>query len=187
MTLPEPRVATTFLVLLIGALASGYVLTDLLSDQEKAAKPDLSLAYYLNDAELTGTGPDGSILFKVWTRTAAQSKYDDDIDMDVVRLHYGPPTALPWELRANEGRIPADATVIELTGDVVAVSETEGQPATIIRTERLDVNPATRNATTDADVTLEFDGRTIEAKGMLANFETNEVKLLSDVHGRFLP
>jgi lipopolysaccharide export system protein LptC len=187
MTLPEPRAAVTFLVLLIGALASGYVLTDLLNEKEKAAKPDLSLAYYLNDAELTGTGPDGSILFQVWTRTAAQSKYDEDIDMDIVRIHYGPPTALPWELRANRGRIPADAAVIELTGEVVAVSKTEGEPATIIRTDRLDVDPTTRNATTDADVTLEFDGRTIAAKGMLANFETNEVRLLSDVHGRFLP
>ena len=57
----------------------------------------------------------------------------------------------------------------------------------ILRTERLDIEPDTRNAMTTEDVTLEFEGRQIDATGMQANFETNSLKLLSNVNGRFLP
>ena len=41
--------------------------------------------------------------------------------------------------------------------------------------------------TTDEPVELEFDGRVINATGMQANLETNELKLLADVNGKFMP
>ncbi len=145
------------------------------------------MAYYLDNASLTGTNADGKVLFQVWTKHAAQSMDDTSIDMKTVRLVYGPPTALPWEVTAKRGRIPADISRIELHGGVVAQSAEEGEQPTIIRTERLDVDPETRVASTEADVRLEFGGRVIDATGMQANFETNEVQLLSNVHGRFLP
>lgn len=187
MNLPPPRTIASFLALVATALASSYLLSSFREDEEKTEKPKLSMAYYLDKASLTGTGPDGEVMFQVWTKRAAQSMDDTSIDMETVRLVYGPPTALPWEVRANEGRIPPDISRIELRGNVVAISAAEGQPPTVIRTERLDVNPTTRDASTDADVTLEFGGRVVDATGMQANFETNDVQLLSNVHGRFLP
>jgi LPS export ABC transporter protein LptC len=187
MNTPEPRAILSLVMLLIGAIVSGFIVSGFWKEDIKPARAELSLAYYLNQAELTGTGPDGKMLFQVWTRRAAQSVGDSSIQMDEVRMVYGPPTALPWEINANTGRIPADASVIELTGDVVATSATEGKNPTVIRTQRLDVNPATRQANTTRKVTLEFDGRTVNATGMHANFETNELKLLSNVNGKFLP
>lgn len=166
---------------------STFIVSELWKVDSKPAHAELSLAYYLDQAELTGTGPDGKMLFQVWTRRAAQSLGDSSIEMDEVQMVYGPPTALPWKLNANTGRIPADASVIELRGDVVAVSVTEETKPTIIRTQRLDIDPTTRQAKTSHKVILEFDGRIINATGMHANFETNELQLLSNVNGKFLP
>jgi LPS export ABC transporter protein LptC len=184
---PEPRTILSLTLLLIGAILSAFIVSGAWKEGSKPARAELSLAYYLDQAELTGTGPDGKMLFQVWTRRAAQSLGDSSIQMDEVRMVYGPPTALPWELNANTGRIPADASIIELRGDVVAVSAAEGTQATVIRTQRLDINPTTRQANTAHKVTLEFDGRIINATGMRANFETNELQLLSNVNGKFLP
>lgn len=187
MNTPEPRSILSLGLLLLAALISVYMASGGGSDDRKKSRPELSLAYYLKDAELTGTGANGQMLFQVWTRTAAQSPDDSGIDMNDVRMIYGPPTALPWELTANAGRIPKDVSVIELRGNVVAVSAAENKTTTIIRTQRLDIDPETRQASTLSRVQLEFDGRIVNATGMEANFETNDLKLLSNVSGKFLP
>jgi len=187
MNTPEPRAILSLVMLLIGAVVSGFIVSDTWKEDSKPARAELSLAYYLDRAELTGTGPDGKMLFQIWARRATQSLSDSSIEMDEVRMVYGPPTALPWEIHADAGRIPADTSIIELTGNVVATSTTDGKSSTVIKTQRLDVNPATRQANTTSKVTIEFDGRTVNAIGMRANFETNELQLLSNVNGKFLP
>jgi LPS export ABC transporter protein LptC len=184
---PEPRTILSLTLLFIGAVLSAFIVSGLGKEDRKPARAELSLAYYLDQAELTGTGPDGEMLFQVWARRAEQSLDDSSIEMDEVRMVYGPHTALSWELNARTGRIPADASIIELRGNVVAVSAAEGSIPTIIRTQRLDINPETRQAETAHKVILEFDGRIVNATGMRANFETNELQLLSNVNGKFLP
>ncbi len=174
-------------LLFIGVIVSSFIVSGTWSDEKKPSRPELSLAYYLDQAELIGTGPDGKILYQVWTQRASQSIDDSGIELDKVRMLYGPPMEMAWELKSKTGRIPADASVIELRGDVVAISATEGTSPTIIRTQRLDIDPATRQASTKNKVELEFDGRIINATGMHANFETNEIKLLSNVNGKFTP
>jgi lipopolysaccharide export system protein LptC len=187
MNTPEPRTILSLLLLLAGAIVSAFIVSGTWKEATKPARAELSLAYYLDQAELTGTGPDGKMLFQVQTRRAAQSLGTASIEMDGVRMIYGPPTALPWEINANTGRISTDASIIELSGDVVAISATEGNSPTIIRTQQMDIDPATRQASTTRKVTLEFDGRIVNATGMRANFETNELQLLSNVNGKFLP
>jgi LPS export ABC transporter protein LptC len=187
VTLPSSRTVSAFVLLLAAALISTYIVSSVEDDDTTDTRPKLSVAYFLDKAQLTGTDKDGKILYQVWAQHAEQSKTEQHINLTKVRMVYGPPTALPWEVRADMGYIPADAAVIELHGNVVASSVDEGSLPTIIRTERLDVNPATRDAMTTEDVTLEYGGRIIDATGMQANFETNDLKLLSNVHGRFLP
>ncbi len=90
-------------------------------------------------------------------------------------------------LQANAGRIPADASIIELTGDVVATTGTETENMTTLRTQRLDIDPETRQAESDEPVSIENNGRVLHATGLRANFESNQLKLLADVNGRFAP
>jgi LPS export ABC transporter protein LptC len=187
MNTPEPKTFFTLGLLLFIALASAYISSDGSADKQKTKRPALSMAYYLQDAELTGTDAEGFELFKIRTRHAAQGTDESGINLTEVSMVYGPPTALPWDLTANSGYITEDMSIIELHGDVVAVSVAADMQKTVIRTQRLDINPATRQANTTARVQLDFDGRVVNATGMEANFETNDLKLLSNVSGKFLP
>ena len=103
----EARRILFFVALLAGAVISSLIVIDMSDDDDKPAKPELSLAYYLDSAELTGTGPDGSIMFQFWTDRAEQMRGDDSINLNKLRMVYGPADGLSWELTANSGRIPA--------------------------------------------------------------------------------
>ena len=185
---PPPASTIAWLILLsVGALASALLALNLRQEQPETEKPELSLAYYLNEAELVGTGPSGTILYRVWTERAAQTRGADSVELAKVRMSYEPPDGLPWELQANAGRIPADASIIELTGDVVATTGTETENMTTLRTERLDIDPETRQAESDEPVSIENNGRVLHATGLRADFESNQLKLLADVNGRFAP
>jgi LPS export ABC transporter protein LptC len=187
MITPEPRTVATLLLLLGGALISTMLLLATNEEEQKTARPELSLAYYLDKAELSGTGPDGKLLYEVWTERASQSPSDSSIALDRVRMKYtAPGGATPWELQANSGKIPADTSIIALRGNVIAVSRND-RNNTIIRTQRLNIDPEMREATTNRKVVVEFNGRKVNATGMLANLETNRLELLSNVNGKFLP
>jgi len=187
MHTPEPKTFLFLGILLALALLSLFISSEGQGDKDDGWRKALSMAYYLEDAELRSTGPDGKEVFRILARNAAQEPDELGIKLTEVNMIYGPPTALPWDLKADRGYIPEDASVIELHENVVAVSASIDKPTTVIRTQRLDINPATREATTEARVKLDFDGRVINAKGMEANFETNDLKLLSNVSGKFLP
>ncbi len=187
MHTPEPLNVIRFVLLAAGATISSLMLVDTWTTDEKASKPELSLAYYLDKAELVRTGPDGKILYRIWTQRAQQTVGDGSIDMDDVRMVYGPTDGLPWELQANKGKIPADARTIELSGNVIATSGHGKEDTTTIRTEKLSIDPATRQATTRLKVVIEYNGRELNATGMKADFEANQINLLSNVNGKFLP
>ncbi|NOR20724.1 MAG: LPS export ABC transporter periplasmic protein LptC [Xanthomonadales bacterium] len=187
MHTPEPRNVIRLVLLAAGATISSLMLVDTWTTEEKESKPELSLAYYLDQAELVGTGPDGIILYQVWTQRAQQTVGDESIDMDDVRMVYGPSDGLPWELKANKGKIPADARTIELSGNVIATSGHSKENTTTIRTEKLSIDPATRQATTRLKVVIEYNGRELNATGMKADFAANQLNLLSNVNGKFSP
>ena len=187
MYTPEPRTVVKLVLLAAGATISSLMLIDSWNTEKKLSKPELSLAYYLDKAELIGTGPDGKILYQVWTKRAQQTVGDESIDMSAVRMIYGPPDGLPWELAARKGKIPADASIIELSDNVIATSGRNEQDTTTIRTNELAIDPATRQATTRQKVVIEYNGRELNATGMQADFEANRIDLLSNVNGKFAP
>ena len=187
MYTPEPRNFIRLVLLAAGATISSLMLVNTWTTEEKQSKPELSLAYYLDKAELVGTGPDGKILYQVWTHRAQQTMGDESINMDDVRMVYGPTDGLPWKLEANKGKIPADASTIELSGNVIATSGRSKADTTTIRTDKLSIDPATRQATTQQKVVIEYNGRELNATGMNADFEANQLDLLSNVNGKFAP
>ncbi|MGI9290973.1 MAG: LPS export ABC transporter periplasmic protein LptC [Gammaproteobacteria bacterium] len=187
MNAPEPKTFLTLGLLLILAMVSIYIAQDNQSKKEDQWRVALSMAYYLKDAELRSTGADGIELFRIKTRRAAQKPDESGINLTKVDMIYGPPATMAWDLTANSGFIPRDTSIIELYGDVVAVSESNNNSRTTIRTQRLDIDPTTKQANTNERVQLDFNGRIVNAKGMEANFETNDLKLLSNVSGKFHP
>ncbi len=184
---PEPRTLMTLLVLVTGAVITTYLAFVDRENDDGERETRLQLAYYLKGAELTGTDADGNVLFTVRTENAQQNISTRSVDLDSIAMEYGGATGLPWRVRADGGRIPNDTSIIELQGNVVVVSGAEHPNPATIRTERLDINPATLQASTDKRVTLTFEDRRLNATGMRADFETNNLQLLSNVHGKFNP
>jgi lipopolysaccharide export system protein LptC len=185
--LPETRTLIALALLTAGAIGSSLLLLNNKSDKKSLEPPELSLAFYLNKAELTGTGPKGEIVYRVWTENAVQSASDETITMDGVRMEYDPMNGMPWKLRANTGTIEDKLRTIQLSGDVVATGVEDEQSVVIIRTQVLDMDPETQEASTDGEVTIDYNGRILKALGMRANLKSNQVKLLADVNGKFIP
>lgn len=187
MYLPEARTLISLALLAAAAAGSGLLLLNTGQEKNEPEPPELSLAFYLNKAELTGTGPSGEIVYQVWTEKASQETSDESIAMDSVRMVYGPPDSIPWKLHANSGSIPAKARIISLRGDVVATAGDNDSNKMIIRTQQMDIDPATREATSRREVAIDYNGRILNAVGMRANLESKQLTLLADVNGQFLP
>jgi lipopolysaccharide export system protein LptC len=180
------RYATTA-ALIVGAVASGLLLFR--SDPDKDDQDGslrLGMGYYMTDAELSGTGDDGKTLYRVNTRTARQSLEDNSINFQQISMTYSPLAEMPWDLTANTGRIPPNEDIIQLTGDVVAISRAVDEPQTIIRTDYLEIDPDTYIARTDRKVTVEHAGSTVFATGLRAYFKEDRLQLISNVNGKFV-
>ncbi len=184
---PEPRTLLILVVLSAVAAVTTFLAFSERDDEAADRDPQLQLAYYLKDAELTGTAADGTVLYTVRTKNAQQNVRTRSVELEGITMEYGGATGLPWNVRANGGRIPNSTNVIELQGNVVVVSGPNHPNPATIRTERLDINPETLEANTDRRVTLTFADRRLNATGMRADFETNNLQLLSNVHGKFNP
>ncbi|MBT8422471.1 MAG: LPS export ABC transporter periplasmic protein LptC [Gammaproteobacteria bacterium] len=187
MTMPDLR--TVMVLLLLGAIAAvtSFVVYVNNEDDDVAERPELQLAYYLDSATLTGTGPDGQVRYSMTTRRAQQRNDAQEIALDDIRMDYGAPQGLPWKVRADRGRIPQGESVIVLEGNIIAISGADHPNRTEIRTQILSIDQNTMLARTNEKVTLLFEERRLNATGMEADFATNNLKLLSNVNGKFIP
>jgi len=105
-----------------------------------------------------------------------------------VRLNYSPQSDVPWTINADTATIHADEQRVQLEGHVRAISR-EGFSGsdTEIRTEYLEIYPENFMAETDERVQIRIGERSLTATGMLASLKDNQVKLKSNVRGKFAP
>lgn len=92
-----------------------------------------------------------------------------------------------WDVRAQRGHVPEDGKELQLRGHVIALSPPQTPPPTRIETEELNLFPRENRATSAAAVTLVRPGLTMRGRGLRAEFDRQQVSLLSDVHARYVP
>ena len=195
---PEFQHPVRFAVLLAAALITTFLVFRTASRDDAApAAPRPGLGYYVKDARLTGTGPDGQILYRVSTTAAEQLLADGTITMRDVTVDYEPAAQVPWKLRADRGQIPPDRNIIELLGDVVAATAvnpadaaTNGRSSAaplLIRTDYLELDPEAYVARTESFVAVERNRDTLHAKGMRVYLKQDRLQFNAEVRGRFLP
>ena len=92
-----------------------------------------------------------------------------------------------WDVRAQRGLVPDDGKELRLRGRVVATSPPQAPPPTRIETEELNLFPRENRAASASTVTLTRPGLTMRGHGMRADFDRQQVSLLSDVHTRYVP
>lgn len=187
-----------FAALAVAALATTWlVFRNPAPEVETTAGPRLGLGYYVRDARLTGSGPDGRILYRVSAVAAEQLLADGTITLREVAVDYEPAAQVPWKLRADRGQIPPDRNIIELTGEVTAT--TAVSPAAtgarnrssaaplLIRTDYLELDPEAYIARTERMVAVERDRDTLRARGMRVYLKQDRLQFNAEVRGRFLP
>ena len=185
----SPREIAATVVLTAGAVTSGYL--SLSSGDEDAAPPSLDAShrgYYLRSARILGTAPDGSLLYELQAREAEQLG-QDRIAFSDVHIDYSPQSDVPWSVDADRATIHTkEPTMVLLEGHVRAISS-EGFSGndTEIRTEYLEIYPEEFLAETDERVQIRIGERSLTATGMLASLQDNQVKLKSNVRGKFAP
>jgi len=195
---PEFQHPVRFAALLAAALITTFLVFRTASRDDAApAAPRPGLGYYVKDARLTGTGPDGQILYRVSTTAAEQLLADGTITMRDVTVDYEPAAQVPWKLRADRGQIPPDRNIIELLGDVVAATAVNPADAAtnsrssaaplLIRTDYLELDPEAYVARTESFVAVERNRDTLHAKGMRVYLKQDRLQFNAEVRGRFLP
>ena len=157
----SPRDIFSFGLLVVGVVASSVMLVRTRSEEpERREIPSLGIGYYLSNAEITGTGPSGQVLYRVTALRASQSLDDSSVDLDRIKLIYTPEDGVSWDFQADEGRIPPDGTMVQFFGRVLALAgdAAVGAAEARITTDYLEVDPETLVASTDSKVFIDYDG-----------------------------
>ena len=180
---------TAGFVVLLGIAAGTYYLSRSLSrdDVVEDTAPTIQSGFYLRAARILGTGLDGRPLYEVEAEYAEQ-RGDAMIEFKNVRIHYSPDSGVPWRLAADLATITEDQQLLMLEGHVIATT-TEGLDGreTEIRTPYLEFEPEKYRAETDSRVQIRIGSRSLTATGMLASLQDNQLKLKSNVRGKFVP
>ena len=175
-------------LLLIVAVGSWYLVRTLQSgDTEQVATEMMQNGFYVRSARIFGTGADGTPLYRIEAEYAEQQE-NEDVEFQNVEIHYATEVDVPWILNADKALIGDSREIVTLSGHVVAISgEGFSGEVTEIRTDYLELEPNSFRAETDNRVQIRIGTRSLTATGMLAMLQTNQVKLKSNVSGKFAP
>ena len=176
-------------VAVLGALAVTYaVLTREDRDPTSQATRPPQPGYYLEDAVIIETGPNGKPRVKLAARVIAQNAMDNSIGLTDVRVDYTGDTKKRWLLTAHTGYVPPDSQRIEFAGDVQIEDVTpQKDSAPRATTERLELDMRKNIARTDAPVQIAFGPHSLSARGLWADLNGETLRLESQVNGHFAP
>lgn len=90
----------------------------------------------------------------------------------------------PWEIRSKTGWVSAEGDEIRLRGDVLATSTDDAGRPLRMDTQRLNVFPETKRATSDVQVSLKQPGFILNGHGLEARLDTKRV-FLKDIKARY--
>lgn len=178
----------TIAVLAVGAISTWFLTrSDQVDESDTVSFDSAQRGYYLKSARILGTGPDGKLLYELRAREAEQLD-DDQVSFTDVQINYSPQSDVPWSIDADTAMIHADEQRVLLEGNVRAISS-EGFSGndTEIRTQYLEIYPEEFLAETDERVQIRIGPRSLTATGMLASLKDNQLKLKSNVRGKFAP
>ena len=171
----------------VAGAALGYqVLFGNDEDDIEAATADEERGYYLNAATLTEFGPDGTPRIVLRADSIEQQLADQSVLLSNLAIDYRTTEAGEWTVTAQQGRMPAAATSLLLSGDVL-VTGSEAQGAAVIRTDQLAYDTKTSVIQTAEPVSVRFGAHQLEGRGLRVVLNAGTLRLESNVHGRFVP
>jgi LPS export ABC transporter protein LptC len=176
-------------------LGAAWVLFDrrqLMNAIEPAAPKEVAKSatpgYSARHAEIVETGKDGRPMYIVRAETVRQIPDSQSVMLETVRMEMHDTMGQRWTARADYGQIFQASEDVQLTGDVLVSGTFKGSkdPAEI-STERLSFDTKEDVVRTNSAVTLNWAGRRMQSKGLVANLKDQSLRLESSVHGLFTP
>ena len=80
-----------------------------------------------------------------------------------------------WKITSDKGEMYDGSNIIVLSGNVVIRNNSTSRPS-IIQTEYLEINPNKMTIATNKQVTITLNNNTIEAFGINARLDDNQIK-----------
>ncbi|MCC7247045.1 MAG: LPS export ABC transporter periplasmic protein LptC [Lysobacter sp.] len=181
------RRGVLFVLLLIGALLSGWALWDRRLPPERAVANDNRPDYVLHDFELIALDDKGKESFTL--RAPNLSRRPDDETMTLTTPLFLLPTAEGdyWQVRSKRGWIGADHSEIRLEGEVKAESPADALRPVTMNTDQLSVFPSKNEARTDAVVTIVQPGSILRGRGFTVSTTTKRYVFRSEVQFTHAP
>ena len=173
-------------LLLLAAIASGWsVWTYSANTQDSTAsqRPD----YVLRDYEVVSLDSEGKEAFTLSGPQLQRELGDKSMSMLTPLFLIPDRNGNYWEVRARHGFVPEEGKELHLRDEVVVTSPAQVPPPTRIETSELNLFPRENRATSSASVTVTRPGLTMRGRGLHADFNLQQVALLSDVHSRYVP
>ena len=146
-------------------------------------------SYFLSDAVITQTQPDGSPGIEVTASRIQQQNDSGTIQLNDVRARYFRVPNKEWALAADKGTLPADSRVLQLQGNV-ELHPVNQQINMQLRTEALALDTDRQVAySVNAPVSFEFGGSVLRARSFRADLKNEALTaragsgtLKSDAH-----
>jgi LPS export ABC transporter protein LptC len=141
--------------------------------------------YYLSDAVITETEPDGSPGIRLVASRIEQRVSDDAIVVRNVHVNYFQAAGKEWLLTAQRGLVPADSRIVQFAGDVVLRPANASNA--FLSTERLAIDTGRNVAySLDSPVAMRFGQHALTVQNFTADLNTEKLRLES-VNGRSEP
>jgi len=149
----------------------------------RAPHPD----YLLHQATLTRFAADGTRRYVITSPTIAHMPQTHVTLLTPVAIEYFPSgTAPPWHLQADNGRLSAHDTRLDLSGHVLARQVETADPLRFTTREATVLLPSER-LSSKARVTLNQGHREMQGTGLAADLQAGTLSLLKDVTSRYVP
>ena len=174
------------LLLLLAVIASGWSVWRHSGEGSlttAATRPD----YVLRDYEIISLDSEGKEAFTLRGPELQRDQGIKSMSLQTPLFLIPDRNGAYWEVRAQHGLVPEDGKELRLRGDVVATSPAQVPPPTRIETSELNLFPRENRATSSVAVTITRPGLTMRGRGLEADFNRQQVALLSDVHSRYVP
>jgi LPS export ABC transporter protein LptC len=151
-----------------------------------SANEVMAPSYFLSDAVITQTEPDGSPGIRVTATRIEQQNDSGLIRLKDVRAHYFKVPGKEWALTADQGTLPADTRILQLQGDVQLVPV--NQPLAMgLRTEALALDTEKQVAySVNTPATFQIGSNTMRASSFRADLK-NETLFAQSVTGTLKP
>ena len=181
--------AMTTILLLLGALVSGWSVWNQRNKDAAPTVAGLHSDYVLIDFELTALNPEGRESFTLRAPRLARDPQQKTMEV-ATPLFLIPPGERTgsdaWEVRSKDAWVSAEGDEVRLRGDVRGVSSGMTGPATTMTTKELNIFPDSRRARSTDQVVITRPGSILSGRGLQLDLATKQYSFKSEVHHRYV-